>query len=70
MFQGKKIICKGDRYRVEEKGESFLIGTLVNKAMYMDFISRNDVRLLGGSMKATGVEEVLFLHGILDKATI
>src|SRR5258706_7067930 len=70
MRQGKKIICDGDGCKVEEKGELFLTGTLVNKAIYIDLAGRNEVRPLGGSMKATGVEEVVFLHGISDKATI
>ena len=70
MCQGKKIIYEGDGCRVEEKGELFLTRTLVNKAIYVDLIGRNEVRPLGGSMEATGVEEVVFLHGVSDKATI
>ena len=36
----------------------------------MDLVGRNEVRPLRGSIKETGVEEVVFLHGIVDKATI
>ena len=68
----KRIVCEGDGCKVEDGrgGELFLTGTLVNKAIYVDLLGRNEVRPLGGSMKETGLEEVVFLHGISDKATI
>ena len=70
MWQGKKIICKGDGCRVEDRGILFLMGTLVNKAIYLDLMGRNEIMPLGGSMKDTGIEEVVFLHRILNEAII
>ena len=43
---------------------------LVNKVIYVDLVGRNEVRPLGGSMKETDVEEVVFLYSISDKAMI
>ena len=68
--QGKKIICEEDGCRVEDGGILFLTGTLVNKAIYVDLMGRNEIMPLGGSMKDTGIEEVVFLHGISNEATI
>ena len=56
IHQRKKITYEGDGYRVEEKGELFLTGMLVNKAIYVDLIGRNEVRPLGGSMKVIGID--------------
>lgn len=46
MRQGKRIICEGDGRRVEDRGELFLTEILVNKAIYVDLVGRNEVRPL------------------------
>ena len=70
MWQSKKIIYEGDGCRVEDGGDLFLIGTLVNKAIYMDLMGRNEIMPLGGSIKDIGIEEVVFLYGISNEVTI